>query len=304
VLFPLRRLRARTLIMAAAVIIIAHSAQGIAGSYGIAQLKAQAERAGESQSRTAEDLQTQAQWAQLVDIFDTPREKVDKEIATHRGGWVGNLVQRSGEASLIEFTLFFQFIVLDVLGMLIMGMGLAKAGVFDASRSNRFYAWLAAAGFIVGVPLNYWAASEWAATGFDLPSYFKYVSSTTDIGRFAVAMGYTGLVMIACKAGVRFLTKPLASVGQMALSNYLLTSILCTFIFNGYGLGLFGSLSRFQLLFVVIGVWALNLLWSPLWLNRYLYGPAEWAWRSLTYWRVQPMRREPATMSAGAAAAV
>lgn len=290
-LFPLRRLRARTLIIAGSVIILVHSLQGIGAGYGIAQLKAQAERADQSPTRSVEDLQAQAQWAGLVQIFATPPDAVQKEIATHRGGWLGNLVQRSGEAALLEFTLFFQFLLLDVLGMLVMGMGLFKAGVFDASRSNGFYGALAAAGFAIGVPLNYWCATTWIESGFDLPTYFTYIGASADIGRFTVAMGYTGLIMLACKAGLRLITTPLSWVGQMALSNYLLTSVLCTLIFNGYGLGAFGRVSRSELLYVVVGVWAVNLIWSPLWLRRYLHGPAEWAWRSVMYWQKQPMRR-------------
>ena len=77
----------------------------------------------------------------------------------------------------------------------------------------------------------------------------------------------------------------------MALSNYLLTSILCTLFFNGYGAGYFAKLERHQLYYVVLAMWAINLALSPIWLRHFLYGPAEWAWRSLTYWQKQPMRR-------------
>ncbi|MBY0372437.1 MAG: DUF418 domain-containing protein, partial [Bryobacteraceae bacterium] len=82
----------------------------------------------------------------------------------------------------------------------------------------------------------------------------------------------------------------LAAVGRMALSNYLLTSILMTMLFDGWGFGLFARLERFQLLGVVLAMWTLNLVISPIWLRYYRFGPAEWAWRSLTYWKRQPMR--------------
>ncbi len=189
--------------------------------------------------------------------------------------------------------MFFQFIFLDVLGMFVLGMGLAKAGVFDASRSYGFYTALIAAGFLIGVPLHYWAALKWSQSNFDFPEYLGYIASTADPGRFLVAGAYIGLVMIVCKSGIlrpiRFL---LASVGRTALSNYLLTSILLTFVFNGYGLGLFAKYQRSQLIWFVLGMWAINLTVSPIWLKYYRYGPAEWAWRSLTYWKRQPLRRE------------
>jgi uncharacterized protein len=84
----------------------------------------------------------------------------------------------------------------------------------------------------------------------------------------------------------------------MALSNYLLTSILCTFFFNGYGLGYFGKLQRHELYYVVLGMWTINLIISPIWLRHFRFGPAEWVWRSLTYWQQQPMRRQSSVPAA------
>ena len=73
------------------------------------------------------------------------------------------------------------------------------------------------------------------------------------------------VLVILVKLGWRWFTVPLANVGRMALSNYLLTSILSTLFFNGYGLGLFGKLEPHQLYWVVLAVWTFNLVWSPLW---------------------------------------
>ena len=68
-----------------------------------------------------------------------------------------------------------------------------------------------------------------------------------------------------------------------------------TFIFYGWGLGLFGQLGRADLWLVVIGAWVLMLAWSKPWLDRFNYGPFEWLWRSLARWKVQPMRRRLAS---------
>ena len=83
----------------------------------------------------------------------------------------------------------------------------------------------------------------------------------------------------------------LASVGRMALSNYLLQSILCTLIFYGHGLGQFGTWDRTEQMLLVGGLTVCQLIWSPMWLSTFRFGPAEWLWRTLTYWRLQPMRR-------------
>ena len=112
----------------------------------------------------------------------------------------------------------------------------------------------------------------------------------------AVSLGYVGLVMLACRtAALRPFTRPFAAVGQTALTNYLLQTVLCTTIFYGHGLGWFGSVDRVGQVGVVAAVWALQLVASPLWLRRFRFGPAEWAWRSLTYGERQPLRRTPLT---------
>jgi uncharacterized protein len=89
---------------------------------------------------------------------------------------------------------------------------------------------------------------------------------------------------------LRPLTRALAAVGRTALSNYLGTSLVCAFVFNGFGLGWFGRLSRVQLLAVTLAIWCLQLVVSSLWLRSFRFGPAEWLWRTLTYARLQPMR--------------
>ncbi len=75
----------------------------------------------------------------------------------------------------------------------------------------------------------------------------------------------------------------------MALSNYLMHTIICTTLFYGYGFGLFGKLDRVQLLGVVLAIWAIQLWLSPIWLRYFKFGPAEWLWRTLTYGKAQPM---------------
>ena len=94
------------------------------------------------------------------------------------------------------------------------------------------------------------------------------------------------------KAGVlRSFTSRLAAVGQTAFTNYILTTAICTTIFENYGFGLYGRLQRSELYAIVLGVWILQMVASPIWLRYYRFGPMEWLWRSLTYWKKQPMRR-------------
>ena len=101
--------------------------------------------------------------------------------------------------------------------------------------------------------------------------------------------------MLVCQAeALRTVTRPFAAVGQTALTNYLLHTIICTTIFYGHGLGYYGSIDRLGQFGVVVGVWVVQLILSPLWLQRYRFGPTEWIWRSLTYGTRPPLRRSGA----------
>ena len=99
--------------------------------------------------------------------------------------------------------------------------------------------------------------------------------------------------MIFCKLNILvFLRNSLAAVGRMALTNYIMHSVICAFIFTGIGLSWFGKLQRHELYYVVLGIWIFQLVASPIWLKYYRFGPLEWLWRSLTYKKRQPFRRQ------------
>jgi uncharacterized protein len=108
-----------------------------------------------------------------------------------------------------------------------------------------------------------------------------------------LTLGHAALLLLVCRYRVwRGLQARLAAVGRMAFSNYILHSLIYGFVFYGYGLNLFNKLERYQLYCLIPGMWMGSLLWSPAWLRRVRFGPLEWVWRSLTYWKRQPMRVE------------
>ncbi|MGZ6016594.1 MAG: DUF418 domain-containing protein, partial [Phenylobacterium sp.] len=109
------------------------------------------------------------------------------------------------------------------------------------------------------------------------------------------------ILMIVRSGAAQGVVNRLAAAGRMAFSNYLMTSIITTLLFDGFGFGLYGHLSRFGELSVVAGVWVFILAWSKPWLARFHYGPFEWLWRSLVRWKPQPfVRKGPETASAAA----
>ena len=123
------------------------------------------------------------------------------------------------------------------------------------------------------------------------------------VGSAVTSVGYAAaLILLVKRGGAAGLRRRLAAVGQMAFSNYLFHSVATSVLFLGWGVGLAGRFDYFEQLFVVAAVWTFQLAVSPMWLAQYRFGPAEWVWRSLTYWQRQPMRR--ANAIGGAAAGV
>lgn len=105
-------------------------------------------------------------------------------------------------------------------------------------------------------------------------------------------MAHVAAITLLYKAHyAQWLFRRLEAVGQMALTNYIMQSVICTLVFFGYGLNYYGELEYYQTYFVVLAVWVVQLILSPIWLRFYLFGPLEWVWRSLTYWRIQPLVR-------------
>jgi uncharacterized protein len=87
----------------------------------------------------------------------------------------------------------------------------------------------------------------------------------------------------------------LAPVGQMALTNYLSQSLICTFIFYGWGLGLVGKVGTAVVIPLTLAIFVVQIVISGAWLKRFRFGPVEWAWRSLSYGQRQSMRRAGVT---------
>ena len=211
------------------------------------------------------------------------------EIETRSQGYADNFAYSAGLTIFLQTAGLLIILFWDALSMMLIGMAFMKWGVFDASRSLRFYLLLMLAGFGVGLPLNAWETMTFVGSGYDIqwqslnrPSY--------DLGRLALAVGYIGLVMSVCRAGLlRRAQSVLARIGRMALTNYLMQTVLCNLVFLGFGLGQFALWDRWQMYLFVLGVWIFQALFSVYWLGRYRFGPCEWLWRSLTYRRRQPM---------------
>jgi len=109
-----------------------------------------------------------------------------------------------------------------------------------------------------------------------------------------LALGYfAGILLLLQRARWQPWLAPLAPMGRMALTNYLGQSLVCTWIFNGHGLGLYGKLTPAAFMLGGVALYGAQIAFSRWWLGRFRFGPAEWLWRSMTYGRLHPLRLQP-----------
>jgi uncharacterized protein len=222
-------------------------------------------------------------------------EALAQEIAAYRGGWLAQMPARALSALYLQASLPI-WTGWWTGGLMLMGMALFRWGVLTAERSAAFYRRLVIAGLLAGAPLiaagviynlrHGWAAERSMFVGTQFNAF----------GALGIAAAWLGLVMLAVRRGVWPAgQRALAAVGRTALSNYLGQTLVCTTLFYGHGLGLFGQLERWELLLILPVIWLGQVAVSVLWLRRFQHGPAEWLWRALTYGHAPPLRRPAAT---------
>ena len=231
--------------------------------------------------------------AEIADLaaFWTPSEaSVAEEVETLRSGWLVQMPRRIEGAMAIQ-TVLLPFLVFRATGMMLLGMALFKAGVLSGRRSSRVFGRMALTGLATGLlvavlGIRHGDQHLWSVEHcFFQNGVFHILSSTP------MVLGYIGGLLWLCRtAAGPALERWLAPVGRMALTNYLTQTLIATTVMYGHGLGWFGAFGRAELWGVIVPVWILQILWSKWWLDRYKMGPMEWLWRSLTYWRLQPIR--------------
>jgi len=227
----------------------------------------------------------------MAENWQPTPDVVRDEIATYRGGWLRQQPARTADAFMMETAIFVIFLGWKTIGNMLLGMALFKWRVTTGERPTAFYRRMAAAGFSIGltiVAIGIWKdfAVHWdGGYSFFFGSQFNYW------GAIAADMGWIGAIVLLCKSDrLSGLTAPLAALGRTAFSNYILQTLICSMIFYGNGLALFGAVSRTQQLLIVFAIWAVQLAISRWWVRHFAFGPLEWLWRSLTYWRQMPMR--------------
>ncbi len=302
-LYPLRNLRTPILLaIVLAALAVPAVRHGLAvGTLGTLEAASAAAVASRDRGEVLDEDQLQAitDWSKKLKKArpDAADEELAGEIRTMQSGTLAEVAVRQAKVSLIlETVVTFNAWFLDALAMMILGMVLCRSGVLTRPAPRSRYLALSAAGFLIGLPLALWQTSVLLGSDFH-PVAAEITKVTYDLRRLAMALGYLGLILwFSAASGGLAIRRSLAAVGRMALTNYLAQSILCALVFYGFGLGLYGRVTGYQLYGVVALIWAVELAWSPWWLRRFRIGPCEWLWRSVTYGRRQAWREPvPAT---------
>jgi uncharacterized protein len=228
---------------------------------------------------------------EVVQSLQPNAEEFNDEILAYRGGWLAEMHMRVREAFQLQTVLFLLFMGWRALGLMLIGMALFKLGIFNATRSGRAYLAMIVAGLTIGIPIIIYGQNQIDQKNWE-PLYTKFIGDQFNYwGSIPLSLGYVGVVMLICRQPrLRRATRPFAVLGKMALTNYLLQSLICTTIFYGHGFGLFGRVERVGQVAIVFAIWIFQLMLSPIWLSYFRFGPAEWLWRALTYGKLPPWR--------------
>lgn len=227
-------------------------------------------------------------------------QMIARELVAYRGSWTAQMSRRVPDSLQMESVFFAAATFWRAGGLMLVGMGLFKLGVFSGKLPDRPYQRMIAVALLIGIPVTLYGTYSDFATGWDFRYSFFVGAQFNYWASLLVSLGWVGAVMLASKAKAFLsLTRRLAAVGRMAFSNYILDSVLCTTIFYGHGFGLFGKVERMGQFAIVLAIWTIQLAVSPIWLRYFFFGPLEWLWRSLTYLRWEPLRRHAVAQLAG-----
>lgn len=227
----------------------------------------------------------------VAETWQPTPEMVRDEIATYRSGWLRQESARNADAFSMEIGIFLLFLGWKTIANMLLGMALFKWRAITGERPAAVYWKMMAAGFLLGLPIVGLGIWRDFAAGWDGRYSFFFGSQFNYWGAIAVDMGWIGAIVLLYKSGrVTRLAASFAALGRTAFSNYILQTLICSAIFYGDGLALFGAVSRTGQLLIVFAIWIVQIAVARWWVRRFAFGPLEWLWRSLTYWRPMPMR--------------
>ncbi len=219
---------------------------------------------------------------------------MDQEVRIYREGPVSDqILHRSAAFMIVLFEMNLLLVGWRCLALFLLGMWLIRRGVLHhPERHARLLGFLMFAALPGGFAVQF-AGLYLQHRANALGTMTYWYQAMLYVGSAGVSLGYFALIVRLCHSGrAAALLRRFAAVGRMALTNYIGHSIVCGLIFYSYGMGLFNHVSYTSAVLIAVAIFLAQLIISPVWLTYFRFGPLEWLWRSLTYWQLQPMRRE------------
>jgi len=295
-MFPFRNVRPKRLIWTAVVVLTLNTGLDVGQSIGHYMTRKHGREALAAYKKNHVVTEEQRKQIDANDKQEGRFRKSEKEMykdiaAEQKGYWSaqGNVAH---DVMLSE-TKGPYFGFGDWAGMMLLGMALYKNGFLSGKLRTKTYVWAAVIGLGISWPVIFVGAWKVYSGHFDRVQADFWMFVPYGLGRVSGAIGTAAVILLLLRAGVfGWLMKKVAAVGQMALSNYLLTSISMKFLFVWGPWKWYGYIEYYKIYIVVLCMWIVNLTWSPIWLRYFRFGPMEWVWRSLTYWKRQPMKAE------------
>ncbi|HEY1930078.1 MAG TPA: DUF418 domain-containing protein [Caulobacteraceae bacterium] len=296
-LYPLRHVGAKRLVGIGIAISLLGGTLGIANAFDLGSaLPAAALQEGAYAAQLRHQAPTPEQ-AKAVAAADATRKAelaaLPKAVADGRVSYLQSQPENAkGDVDFINLV-FTKGWVFEILGLLIAGMGLYKTGFLTARLPSRAYLAVAAVGYAISLPTVLVGLHHSRLFGFSDAVTTLWMFLPYGVEQIACMLANASLVLLLVKHGaIMPVQRGLAAVGRTAFSNYILTSLICQFLFKWGPWKLYGALEYYEEIYVVAAVWAFNILGSLLWLRIFAFGPLEWVWRSLTYWKPQPLPAE------------
>lgn len=294
-LFPVRNTKPKYLFIVGVFLLTVASVKSVSDYNKESKIKKeglivkQLKDTNESIVLTEEQVKALDSWEKINKERKTDKQ-IHENVDEHLQGYLSIVKHRIVRNIFMQTTLLYTHWIWDVLSFMLIGIAFFKWRIFQGEWSNKFYVFLMILGYAIGLSVNYYETMLQVNSNFDIVEISK-ANQTYHLGRLFTTFGHIGFFMLFIKSGfLRFLQKALAAVGKMALTNYLMQTVICNAIFLGFGFGMFGKLQRYELYYIVIAIWVIQLICSPIWLKYFKYGPAEWVWRSLSYMKKQPFR--------------
>ncbi len=214
----------------------------------------------------------------------------DFEFRAYTGSWRQQMQTRFWVALDNQTYSFLNWTFWRCGGSMLIGMALLKLRFFHGEWPRRAYPALAAIGIPVGWGITVLGVLHNQAYGWFDGEYPDFAGMEFNYwGSLVTAFGYMALgvyfaILVASGYGrLAAIARPLRAIGRTALSNYILQTLIGTTIFYGHGFGYFGWMSRAELVWIVLAVWAFQLVASTLWMRRFQQGPLEWVWHRSVY---------------------